>query len=66
MIMKNPFKKVIYSEKLPEIIKNKVMDDIDIIKLTLDFTDLFTIKYPDTINDFIKNNKKDRNNNNKN
>lgn len=59
--MENPFKKVIYSEKLPDIIKEKVMDDINVVKLALDVTDLLTIKYPEAINDifnFSRKNKK--------
>ena len=44
--MENPFKKVINSEKLPDIIRDKVMDDINVVKLALDVTDLLTIKYP--------------------
>ncbi|WP_166961447.1 hypothetical protein [Yeosuana marina] len=56
--MENPFKKVLHNEKLPEVIKKKVMSDIDLIKLTLDFTDLFAIKYPDAVNDILKSNKK--------
>jgi len=58
--MGNPFKKIIHNEKLPAFIKSKVMDDIDIIKLTLEFTDLFTIKYPDAINDILKKNKENK------
>lgn len=62
--MENPFKKVIHNEKLPTAIRAKVMDDIDIIKLTLDVTDLFAIKYPDTLNDILKNKNKDNNDSN--
>lgn len=54
--MENPFKKAIHNEKLPAFIKSRVMDDIDIIKLALEFTDLFTIKYPDAVNDMLNNN----------
>ncbi|WP_223033540.1 hypothetical protein [Hanstruepera marina] len=56
--MENPFKKVINSEKLPDIIKDKVMDDINVIKLALDVTDLLTIKYPETINNIFNLSKK--------
>lgn len=62
--MENPFKKVIHSEKLPDIIKNKVMDDIDVVKLALDVTDLLTIKYPEAINDILKLSPKKNNNTN--
>lgn len=54
--MENPFKTVIHNEKLPAFIKSRVMDDIDIIKLALEFTDLFTIKYSDTVNDILNSN----------
>ncbi|MCB4797395.1 hypothetical protein [Neotamlana laminarinivorans] len=57
--MENPFKKVIHNEKLPDIIKERVMNDIDIVKLALDFTDLMVIKYPDAVADFLKNNDED-------
>lgn len=52
--MKNPFKQVVNSEKLPDIIKDKVMDDINLVKLALDITDLLTVKYPETISTFLK------------
>ncbi|MDG3580954.1 hypothetical protein [Galbibacter pacificus] len=51
--MDNPFKKIIQNEKLPDSIKEKVMEDVNMIKLTLDVADLFMIKYPDTINDIL-------------
>lgn len=62
--MENPFKKVINSEKLPDIIRDKVMDDINVVKLALDVTDLLTIKYPEAIDDIFnlsKKKKKDTN-----
>ncbi|MFV0573578.1 MAG: hypothetical protein ACK5M1_14310 [Xanthomarina gelatinilytica] len=52
--MENPFKKVIHNEKLPEIIRTKVIDDINMIKLTLDVADLFVVKFPDTIGETLK------------
>ncbi len=62
--MENPFKKVIHSEKLPDIIKNKVMDDINVVKLALDVTDLLAIKYPEALNDIFNFSKKDNKNTN--
>lgn len=53
--MKNPFKNIVLNEKLPDIIKVRVLDDINMIKLALDITDLLVVKYPDTIGDIIKN-----------
>ncbi|MCB4808296.1 hypothetical protein LG651_08535 [Tamlana sp. 62-3] len=35
------------------------MNDIDIVKLALDFTDLMVIKYPDAVTDFLKNDDED-------
>lgn len=62
--MENPFKKVINSEKLPDIIRDKVMDDINVVKLALDVTDLLTIKYPEAIDDiFNLSNKKKKDTN---
>lgn len=58
--MENPFKKIITNEKLPDKIRARVIDDINMIKLALDITDLLVVKYPDTIGNVIKN----KNNNN--
>ncbi|HXJ98163.1 MAG TPA: hypothetical protein VNJ50_04910 [Gelidibacter sp.] len=58
--MENPFKKIITNEKLPDKIRARVLDDINMIKLALDLTDLLVVKYPDTIGNVIKN----KNNNN--
>ncbi|WP_240475154.1 hypothetical protein [Neotamlana sedimentorum] len=35
------------------------MNDIDFVKLALDFTDLMVIKYPDAVADFLKNEDED-------
>jgi len=58
--MENPFKRNINSDKLPDIIKNKVLDDINVIKLALDVTDLLAIKYPEAIDDFFNLSKKNK------
>ena len=44
--MENPFKKIIAHQEVPKILKNKVLNDIGMIKLTLDVADLFVVKYP--------------------
>ncbi|MCE7056100.1 hypothetical protein LZF95_15565 [Algoriphagus sp. AGSA1] len=44
--MKNPFKDILEHEKLPELIKGRVMKDINLINLTIDLADLFLIKNP--------------------
>lgn len=51
--MDNPFKKILHNEELPEILKGKVLDDVAVIKLTIDMADLFVVKYPTTIGDLL-------------
>ena len=60
--MPNPFKKILQNEKLSKSMKEKVMEDIHLMKLTIDMSDLFLIKYPDTVNEMIniKNNKDEK------
>ncbi len=64
--MENPFKKILQDQELPEVLKNKVLNDIGMIKLTLDVADLFVVKYPTTIADLLSggkpNNKNKKNN----
>jgi hypothetical protein len=47
--MENPFKKILHNEEVPKLLKDKVMNDISFIKLSIDVADLFVIKYPATI-----------------
>lgn len=67
--MENPFKSLIANEKLPETMKQKVMDDVALIKLSLEVADLVSVKYPDAIGNFLgigkKSIKKQNNNQNK-
>ncbi|MBG43017.1 MAG: hypothetical protein KDC78_08720 [Aequorivita sp.] len=59
--MENPFKAIVYSEKLPVTLKEKVMGNVATIKLILDIADLTMIKYPSSIENIFKttkNNKK--------
>lgn len=51
--MENPFKKLLHNEKVPEVLKEKVINDISLIKLSLDLADLFVVKYPNTIGEFL-------------
>ncbi|MDC8003510.1 hypothetical protein POV27_05575 [Aureisphaera galaxeae] len=60
--MTNPFKKLIRNEELPEFLKQKVMDDLEFIKLSMEFADLFAIKYPETINSILKTTRNNPNN----
>lgn len=52
--MKNPFKKILGNERLPESLKQKVLNDIALIKLTIDLADLMAVKYPDSIEEILK------------
>lgn len=51
--MENPFKKILHNEQVPEILKNRVMNDISLIKLSIDLADLMVVKYPETIIDLL-------------
>ncbi len=51
--MDNPFKKLLYSEELPKVLRKKVLDDVGVIKLTIDIADLFVVKYPNTVADLL-------------
>lgn len=52
--MENPFKKLLHNEEVPEVLREKVINDISLIKLSIDLADLFVVKYPNTISEFIK------------
>ena len=51
--MQNPFKNIFDHQEVPKILKSKVLNDVDMIKLTLDVADLFVVKYPNTIGDIL-------------
>lgn len=51
--MDNPFKEILHNEELPEVLKNKVLNDVAMIKLSIDMADLFVVKYPSTIIDLV-------------
>ncbi len=59
--MENPFKKILHNKEVPKVLRRKLLNDIDKIKLVVDVADLFVIKYPYTIVDLLigtgKNNK---------
>ena len=56
--MENPFKKLIHNEEVPKVLREKVINDISLIKLSLDVADLFVVKYPNTIGEFLDSEKK--------
>ena len=51
--MENPFKDIARNKKVPEYIRKRVIDDIALIKLSIDLFDLAAVKYPDSIIDFV-------------
>lgn len=53
MTMENPFKKILHNEELPDVLKQKVLDDVAMIKLSIDMADLFVVKFPNTIGDIL-------------
>lgn len=53
--MKNPFKQIGHpAMDPPKELKKKVLDDLSTIKLVMDMTDLFSNKYMDTVESFLK------------
>ena len=51
--MENPFKKILQDEKLPDYLKDRVIDNINFIKLSLEVSELYTVKIPQAIESFI-------------
>lgn len=51
--MENPFKKILHNEEVPKVLREKVINDISLIKLSIDIADLFAVKYPSTIGEFL-------------
>lgn len=51
--MSNPFKDILQHQEVPDVLRQKVLNDVGMIKLTLDITDLFVVKYPNTVVDLI-------------
>ena len=51
--MDNPFKKILHNEELPKVLKKKVLNDVAMIKLTIDMADLFVVKYPNAVGDLL-------------
>lgn len=51
--MDNPFKKILQDEKLPDYLKDRVIDNLNFIKLSLDVSELYTVKVPQTLGSLI-------------
>tara|TARA_R110002051_G_scaffold307676_1_gene378838 strand:+ start:270 stop:455 length:186 start_codon:yes stop_codon:yes gene_type:complete len=54
--MNNPFKKILFHQEVPIALKQKVLNDINLIKLLMDITDLFLIKFPNTLHGILNTN----------
>lgn len=54
--MENPFKKILHNEEVPKMLRDKVINDISLIKLSIDIADLFVIKYPGIAGSFLAGN----------
>ena len=49
----NPFKEILHNEELPDVLREKVLNDVAMIKLSIDMADLFVVKYPNAIGDLL-------------
>ena len=47
--MSNPFKKILPNHKVSPAVKQQILLDIQMIKQTIEISDLFVLKFPDTI-----------------
>jgi hypothetical protein len=56
--MSNPFKEILQHHEVPQVLKRRVMNDVNMIKLTMDIAGLFLVKYPSTISDIFRGNSK--------
>lgn len=51
--MGNPFKKILHHEEVPQVLKDRVLNDVAMIKLSIDMADLFVVKFPNTVGDLL-------------
>ncbi|MEC4112981.1 hypothetical protein [Myroides pelagicus] len=58
--MDNPFKKILQDEKLPVYIKDRVIDNLNFIKLSLDVSELYAVKVPQALGSIALDNNKKR------
>lgn len=63
--MDNPFKKLLRAEEVPEVLKEKIINDVSLIKLSIEFADLFAVKYPCTVGEFMRTERNTTKNKNK-
>jgi len=58
--MENPFKQILHNEEVPKMLRDKVINDISLIKLSIDIADLFVIKYPGIAGSFLEGDNKEK------
>lgn len=58
--MDNPFKKILQDEKLPDYLKDRVIDNLNFIKLSLDITELYAVEVPHIIESLIGDSEKEK------
>lgn len=51
--MANPFKELLSQEEVPSMLKQRVLNDVSMIKLSMDMADLFMVKYPNAVGDLL-------------
>jgi len=56
--MENQFKKILENEEVPEALSKKVIIFISLINLSIDIADVFVVKYPSTVGEFLDTEKK--------
>jgi len=56
--IENPFKKIIQEIELPEAMKDKVINNVNLIKLSLELSELFLVSIPDVVFNFMETEKK--------
>lgn len=57
--IENPFKKIILEKELPDSLKEKVINDINLIKLSLELSELYFVSIPEIMFNFLDTEKKD-------
>jgi len=65
-VIENPFKNIIEHRQVPEILKERVMNDIRLIKLAMDMADLVMVKYPSSIFNLLDTASKEKKDDNRN
>lgn len=52
--MENPFKEIKNKKSVSKTLRKRVLDDVAMIKATLDFNNFILEKYPNTLTSYLK------------